>query len=287
MESKQKPYADLHTHTNASDGLKTPEELVSDASRIGLSCLAITDHDTTDGLNAGIQAGCVLGIRVIPGIEINTQWAKEEIHLLGYFIDYKLDWLQHMLIRIRDTRLCRGEGMVKKLNTLYGFDIAFEEVQQEAGSGAIARPHIARVMVRKGYVKYVSEAFDRYLGTDSPAYMDRFRLTPGEGIDAIQRAGGAAVLAHPGLLPDPRLVDRIINAGIQGIEVYHSKHSKAQTDYFQGLCRRHGLLTTGGSDWHGEAGEGGSDLGLCGVGKDAVDFLEAAAKQHNLQKNKC
>lgn len=286
MEPKPTRYADLHTHTTTSDGLKTPETLVSEAARAGLLCLAITDHDTTDGLCSGMQAGRDLGVRIIPGIEINTQWGREEIHLLGYYVDYEQDWLQKVLLRIRDARSYRGEGMVDKLNALYGLDITFEEVQQEAGGAAIARPHIARVMVRKGYTKDVSEAFDRYLGTDSPVYVERFQLTPEDGIDVIQRAGGVAVLAHPGLLPNPKLVDQIMNAGIQGLEVYHSKHTKAQTQYFQGLCRRHGLLTTGGSDWHGEAVEGGPALGRWGVDKDAVDFLEAVAKQTILQKNK-
>ncbi len=271
-------YADLHTHTTASDGLLTPTELIAYAAKKELPCISITDHDTTQGLEEGITAGIERGVVVIPGIELNTQYRGDEIHLLGYYIDFKLDWLQSILFKIREARLNRGEQMVHRLNQLYKFNLSFEDVLKEAGGGAIARPHIARVMIRLRYVANMSEAFQRFLGSHCPAYVDRYRLMPEEGIQLIQRAGGVSVLAHPGLLPKPSLVSYIIDQKIEGIEVYHSKHTQDQSSVFKALCSQYGLIITGGSDCHGELDQGMPILGSVGIGKSSVEMLKTAAR---------
>ena len=243
--------ADLHCHTTASDGLFTPLQLIQSAARIRLSAVAITDHDTTDGIEEGISAGKSWNVDVVPGIELNTQLDLNEIHILGYYIEWHSSYLQDILHEMRDVRKNRAKRITERLVELYDFDISFEEVLAEAKKGTVSRPHIARVMISKGLVKDVEEAFSKYIGTDCPAYVGRYRLTPQEGIRLIKSIGGVPVLAHPGLIPDPRLEEIMIKHGIEGIEAFHSKHSREAEKYFSELARQNGLLITGGSDFHG------------------------------------
>lgn len=244
---------DLHNHTTASDGIFTPKELVYHASAKGLAAIGITDHDTTDGICEAKKAGKNYGIEIIPGIELNAQEDNVEIHILGYYMDYNLPWFQDILTKIRDARYYRAEKMVNNLVNIFGMDLEFEDIIQKAGGKHnISRTHIARAMIDKGIVKSVSEAFEKYIGEGCKAYVKRYKLTVSEGINIIKEAGGVPVLAHPGLIGDDTIVERIISYGILGIEAYHSKHTYQQSQKYAKLAEANGLIITGGSDCHGD-----------------------------------
>lgn len=244
---------DLHTHTTASDGLLTPAELIKFAKKKSLNAIAITDHDTTEGYAETLEnTKDNNNFFIIPGIELNSQFKDEEIHVLGYFIDIENTHLQSILSEMRDSRVTRAKKIVKNLVRIYNFDISYDEVLEKAKKGAISRSHIARVLYDKGKVRNVSEAFNRYLGPKCPAYVERYRLDPKEAIELIKEAGGVAVLAHPGLLNDSSLINIYIKEGIDGIEVYHSKHTDEQTQSFEKIARKKNLIITGGSDCHGD-----------------------------------
>lgn len=269
--------ADLHSHTTASDGLLSPKELVEWAAAKGLAALAITDHDTTAGINEGISAGKKAGIEVIPGIELNTQIGSIEIHILGYFIDMKSCRLQDTLTKIRDSRDHRGRLMTERL-ALCGIKLGYDEVLRQSKGGAVGRPHIARALVALGIVDNVQEAFEKYLNPGCVAYSERYRLTPSEGITLIKESGGVAVLAHPGLLPDDSLLYSLCRMGIQGIEAYHSKHTQVQSDFYSNFANEHKLLITGGSDCHGELINGKPIVGNVTVGLSNIDAIKKVAK---------
>lgn len=278
IHGKHECFADLHTHTTASDGLLTPTQLVVQALEAGLRAVGITDHDTTDGLEEAITAGMQLGVRVVPGIELNTQVDDEEIHILGYYIHYDLPWLQEMLADIRHARWTRTKKMVENLRRMYNFDITFEEVQSEVTEGAAGRPHIARVLVKKGIVKDVTEAFEKYIGTECPAYEPRYHLPLEKGIKVIKDAGGVPVLAHPGLLKDQKYAMLAIELGVQGIEAVHSKHTPEQCKRYEDLARKHGLIVTGGSDFHGEKGDNMPQLGDIRMNCSVIEELKNLAR---------
>ena len=267
--------ADLHNHTTASDGLLTSTQLIGYAAQKGLEAAAITDHDTTNGIEEGLEAGRKYHVAVIPGIELNTQIDRKEIHILGYFINFLSSDLQGHLAKIREARKTRAEKMVKKLVEVYGFDITYDEVLRQAKTGGVGRPHIARVLMAKGIVRDVAEAFEKYLGTDCPAYVERFPISPREGIELIEKAGGVPVLAHPGLLPDPDLMDPLLKMGIKGIEAFHSKHTQQESLRYSDLALQNGLLVTGGSDCHGELYGGMPIIGDVTVGMDVVQALKS------------
>ncbi len=246
-------YADLHNHTTASDGLYTPTQLVYHAKCNGLDAIGVTDHDTTNGLDEAKIAGERFGIEIIPGIELNTQMNGIEIHILGYFIDYKVPWFQDLLRTIRDARNNRAQKMVYNLVNMYGMDLDFDEIKSRAGGREnIGRPHIARAMIDKGIVKDIAEAFEKYIGEGCKAYVERYKITVTEGIELIKRVGGVPVLAHPGIIRDERIVNEIIPCGIVGIEAYHSKHTFQQRDSYVKLAKAEDLIVTGGSDCHGD-----------------------------------
>lgn len=268
---------DLHTHTIASDGLLSPSRLIEYAYLKGLQAVAITDHDTTDGIDEGISAGKRYKVDVIPGIELNSQIDNQEIHILGYYIDKNSQQLQDVLSKMRDSRKIRTEKMVDKLVELYGFPISFDDILNQVQGETIGRPHIARMLVSKGLINNEKEAFEKYIGTDCPAYIGRYRITPTEAIELIKNAGGVSVLAHPGLLPDPGLMEKVLNLGIQGIEAYHSKHTQEQADYYSTVANSHGLVITGGSDCHGELFNGLPIIGDVFVDIEIVDELRRLA----------
>jgi predicted metal-dependent phosphoesterase TrpH len=277
--------ADLHNHTTASDGLLTPVQLVEYASQMNLSAIAITDHDTVDGIDEAITVGDIKKIEVIPGIEINTQVDSNEIHILGYFINWKSSLLQEKLTEMKSARKTRTRKMIHKLTRLYGFDITYEELINQAEDSSIGRLHIARALLSKGLVADISEAFHKYLGVDCPAYVDRYHLSPEEGIWLIRRVGGAAVLAHPGLLADENLLYYILNIGIDGIEAFHSKHTQEQERYYASIAKQNGLLITGGSDCHGEIVNGMPSIGDVTIGMVEVESLRRKAMANKM--NNC
>jgi len=276
--------ADLHTHTTASDGLLSPSELIKKSAAAGLCAVGIADHDTIDGIAEAYEASKQYGIEVVPAVELNTRFGKEEIHILGYYIQTDLVWFKKILSDIRHSRQIRARKMVDNLRRLYGMDITYEEVEIEAKDGVIARPHIARALIKKQLVTDMSEAFAKYIGNNCPAYEPRFRLTTEEGIRVVSEAGGVPVLAHPGLLSDAGLVNYVIRLGVKGIEVYHSKHTPEQCRRYDQLARKYGLLITGGSDYHGYNEAGGVNLGDVKVPYDVVDKLKkfAAESEKNI-----
>ncbi|RXZ77031.1 PHP domain-containing protein [Paenibacillaceae bacterium] len=247
--------ADLHSHTTASDGLLTPQEVVRLAHATGLAVVAITDHDTTAGVEAALAEGSRLGIEVVPGVEISTTVRGKDIHILGYYPDWKNTVWQERLGQLREGRAARNEQIIAKLNQL-GISISLQEVVESAQKTGIdesvGRPHIAGVLVNKGVVATIGQAFDTLLGTGCPAFVSVPKVSPGEAMTWIREAGGAAVIAHPGLYGDDELVEQLIQEGPVGLEVYHSDHSPEDEHRYESMARRYGLIETGGSDFHGE-----------------------------------
>ncbi len=242
---------DLHSHTTASDGMLPPRELVRLAARHGVRVLAITDHDSTDGLREAMaEAREHEPLTIVPGIEINCDVPGAEIHVLGYLIDWETEWFQHFLHAQRQERRARVSRIAERLTEL-GMPIDPAEVFALVKEGAAGRPHVARVMVKHGYVKSVREAFDRYLHAGGAANVPRRRLTPVEAVEVIRRARGVPVLAHPGLAGRDELIPELVSAGLMGLETYYPEHSAAQTALYRDMCTRLGLIATGGSDFHG------------------------------------
>ena len=242
---------DLHTHTTASDGTLTPRELVQAAARRGVRVLAVTDHDSTEGLrDACDEATRHPPLTIVPGLEINCDVPGAEVHVLGYYVDHEAAWFQEFLREQRVERAARVERITARLTEL-GMPIDPAEVFAIVKEGSAGRPHVAQVMVQRGYVSSVREAFDRYLHAGGPANVPRRRLTPVEAVRVIRRAGGVPVLAHPGLADRDEMIPELVAAGLAGIETYYPEHSVAQITAYRELCRQHGLVATGGSDYHG------------------------------------
>lgn len=277
--------ADLHTHTTASDGTERPAANVQMAFDAGLGAIAITDHDTVSGVAEALSAGRELGIEVVPGVEISTVANGQDIHVLGYYIDINNEQFLHRLASLRDTRDTRNNMIIDRLQQL-GLDITMAEVLREVENikskgDTVGRPHIAAVLLNKGYVSSISEAFDRYLGTGAAAYANPPRIEPATAIGWIQEAGGKAVLAHPGIYHDDALVEAIIHQGLDGIEVYHSDHTSEEEAKYLSLAQRSGLLITAGSDFHGE--RGGvvfhAPIGSRRIGIDVLQSLKPEKEQ--------
>ena len=246
---------DLHTHTTASDGDQTPDSLVRHAALAGLQAISVTDHDTTAGLTEALAAGSRYGVEVVPGIEISAVAEKGQCHLLGYYIDAADPRLEGRLSELRDARQERNCALVDRLNSL-GIDLTLQEVSQEAKGDLIARPHFARVMVRKGAVSNFQEAFDKYLADGLLPGISKEKLLPEEAITLIHEAGGAASLAHPNNLKRDQEatemeINRLKSLGLDGIEALYSSHTAEENARYLALAQRLGLLVTGGSDFHG------------------------------------
>jgi predicted metal-dependent phosphoesterase TrpH len=242
--------ADLHIHSNFSDGLLSPEEIVRKARDAGLTVIALTDHDTVDGISLAVAEGKKVGIKVIPGIEFTTDTKDNEIHILGYYIDYNAQWLKELLLKIREDRKNRIYKIVDKLKGL-GVNISAQEILGLAEGGSAGRPHVARMLIQKGIVKNIPEAFNRYLVRGAPAYVPHFRLTPAEAVQTIVKAGGIPVYAHPAVSSSDEIIPELMANGLAGIEVYYGKNSDAQVKHYRALAEKYGLLMTGGSDFHG------------------------------------
>ncbi len=251
---------DLHIHTTASDGSLSPREVVNYAKEKGLAAVAITDHDTTAGVKEAVEEGKRIGVEVVEGVELSVDFSGGTMHLLGYFIDPEDKELNERLRIVQRARAERNEKMVKRLNEL-GMEISLEEVRALASDGQVCRPHFAQLLVKKGYVRDIDEAFERFLCKGGPAYVEKFKFPPSEAIDFIHRAGGLAVLAHPFTLnldegPLERLVRELKEAGLEGIEVFYPDHTSEQTAFYQELAKRYDLVITGGTDYHGKVREG-------------------------------
>lgn len=244
-------YADLHIHTNASDGILTPEEVVEWAYKKKLRAISITDHDTVSGIERAIKANEIKNsLEIIPGIELNTDYNGEEIHILGYYIEYKNAWFLNILKNMQQSRYERALKMIHILNSL-NIMISMDQVQKFSKGSSIGRPHIARAMIESGYIDNIKNGFDKYLGKGRPAYVERYKLDSKQAIEIINKIGGIAVLAHPGLIKNKKIISSIINLGIQGIEVYHTKHDQDTIRYLKYISNERKLLITGGTDCHG------------------------------------
>lgn len=275
---------DLHTHTRASDGMNRPAENVKLAKEKGLTGLAITDHDTVAGIKEALLAGQELGIEVIPGVEISTRVGDKDIHVLGYFLNPDDEILLQRLISLRNIRDARNACIIENLRKLE-IDITLEDVKKGLGRAlrpdeSLGRPHIADALVRMGAAADFRDAFDRYLAEGKPGYATLPRISPEEAIIWIREAGGVPVLAHPGLYGDDDLVlDILVKGKPSGIEVYHSDHGPAEEQRYLAIAREHGLIPTGGSDYHGvrEGTVFHGDLGNRVVSNEILEQLRELA----------
>jgi len=240
---------DLHIHTRFSDGALTPEEVLSFAKKKGLSAISITDHDSVSAFPVAVERGKELGIEVIPGVELSCEVDKHDIHVLAYFFDYGNQKLLDALEEMRAARHKRAQKIVKNLNAL-GIDLHFETVLRFADGGSIGRPHIAEALLHEEFVYTHKEAFEKYLGYDSPAYEEKMQLTPYDAFELIKSAGGVSIMAHPGVTNVDSVIPGLIERGLCGLEVYHADHNNAQQKKYADICKEHKLLMTGGSDFH-------------------------------------
>ncbi len=246
---------DLHTHSTCSDGTATVTENVRLAIERGLEGLGVTDHDTTAGLDEAVAAAAGSDLEIVPGIEFSAEYQGASLHVLAYWIDPDDPELQAELTRLTDSRFRRGEMMIEKLQAL-GYDVSFERVQEIAGGGLIARPHVAKAMVEAGIVGTEKEAFDRFISDDGIANVPKHALDPVRSVALIRQAGGVCVLAHPGMwkgqgsVPDA-LIEDMAQAGMAGIEVDHPDQDAEQRAYYRAMAERLDLVPTGASDCHG------------------------------------
>ena len=250
-------FVDLQVHTTFSDGTRTPTEVVKLATAEKLKAVAITDHDTIDGVPEALAQGTRSRIEVIPGVEIGAACATGSMDFLGYYIDIASPTLESMLRRLRESREERNPRIIAKLRDM-GVDIVYDEVIEVASGSTVGRPHIARVLVEKGFARDINEAFARYLGRSGPAYVPKEQLSSAQAIEVIREAGGVPVLAHPdvvgvGLRDDlDLLVARLVREGLLGIEVMYSGYDSSITASLMRLAEKHNILTSGGSDFHGD-----------------------------------
>ncbi len=297
-------FADLHLHTHYSDGSYTPVALVREAARVKFAAIAVTDHDTLDAIPETLSAGQVFGLEIIPGVEITCRVDSHELHMLGYLLNgaWKDAGLRAVLDHSKRVREQRIKKFVAKLNEL-GVPLTLEDVVEAAvpgGStpancvrdgrryslmGTLGRPHVAMALQQRGIVASVDEAFERFLKRGRPAYVERHRMTAAEAIGHIKRAGGVAVMAHPGLNRVDDRIREMVDQRLDGLEVWHSRHSRAQAEHYLKLTEQLGLLATGGSDCHG-AVRGNALLGTVKLPYEYVEALKERAARHAAAKTR-
>jgi 3',5'-nucleoside bisphosphate phosphatase len=273
-KSPQPDLVDLHVHSNASDGVLAPREVVRQAAEVGLKAIALTDHDTVGGLPEALAAGKEFGVEVIPGVEISADFDAGACHVLGYFVDPSNQALADVLLHAREGRNVRNVEILQKLADL-GFPLTMEEVVGGSTDGTVTRAHFASAMIARRYVKSFDDAFDKYLGAGKPAYVSSVHITPAQAIEAIRGAGGLASLAHPrqlkrGSSETEEWVERLAAAGLEAIETATPDHTATYARRYSALARRLGLLETGGTDWHGRE-DAGIHLGL-GAGSMMIHY---------------
>lgn len=269
---------DLHLHTLASDGRLSPTELIQLVAKQGLETISITDHDSTEGLAEAYEAAKEFPyMRIIPGIEMSADIPGDEVHVLGYFLDYHDVEFQGMLTELRRGRVGRAQVMVEKLIAL-GKPVEWERVLHFAGDGTVGRPHIALAMVEAGYFKEPKEAFEEYLGNDGLAYYDRPKLNPTESVAMIRKVGGVPVLAHPTFMNDMEAgIASLKKEGLVGMEVYYAQYDDDTVRHLARLAREYDLIPCGGSDYHGLGNTGEPLPGTLGPPEETVKLLEDAA----------
>jgi len=266
--------ADLHVHTNFSDGTFTPGQVVEHAEKIGLSCIAITDHDTVNGIRPALEAAKGTDLEVVPGIEFTTEMDGSEVHMLGYLIDYEKKWFAEelkSLLKMREKRMVRMLECLKQK----GINLAMEDVRSVSGEGSLGRLHLAKLLFEKGHVPSVKEAFNRFIGSGKSCYVKGDRISPIDAIEMVVKLGGVPVLAHPHLMGKDEFIPKFVKAGLKGIEVYHTDQSEAAVSHYKKIAEKFGLLTTGGSDCHG-IGKGKILMGTTTVPYEVVEKLKDA-----------
>jgi predicted metal-dependent phosphoesterase TrpH len=275
---------DLHIHTTVSDGRYSPAEIVQKAAEAGLKIIAITDHDSVGGVASALEAARDFPpLKVIPGVEISTDVPQGEVHMLGYFIDYNNKELLTRLEAMRNSRKNRAQQMIARLDDL-GLAIEWRRVQEIAGSGTVGRPHIAQALLEKGYIASLKEAFNKYIGWGGPAYVRREKMAPQEAVELILRASGLPVLAHPLTVSDHEtLIAELVPDGLAGIEAYYGEFTAEEISKLVSLADKHGLIATGGSDYHGLDDNAETMLGGADVPMEAVEKLISLAEQRMLR----
>jgi predicted metal-dependent phosphoesterase TrpH len=267
-----KKYVDLHIHTKFSDGTHPVEEILEYAAGKKLKALSITDHDCVDAYPSAQELGAKQGIEVIPGVELSSEISGADIHILGYFLDVNNPQLLAKLVELKKARHVRARKIVENLNR-QGIDLRFETVLNIAGTAAIGRPHIAAALLKEELVYSFREAFEKLIGYDSPAYVEKLRMPPKEVFQLIRGAGGVPVLAHPGVTKVDERIPEFMREGLMGIEVFHSEHNTAIERHYLQYCRKNGLAYTGGSDFH-NGSQSKSEIGVPKVPYSAVESLK-------------
>ena len=278
--------ADLHLHTTFSDGRLTPTQLVELCADRGIRHAAVTDHDSTEGIGEALEAARRFrDLEIIVGVELSTDVQDSEIHLLGYFVDHEDDELQGTLSAFRDGREGRARKMVERLDEM-GLPVPWERVEELSGGGAIGRPHIAQAMVEAGYIEYPKDAFDRYLGRNGPAYVERARLTPAEAVRMVVSNGAVPVMAHPtfsvprmddeGVAELRRILVELRGEGLAGMEVYYGVYESDVVALLKSMADELGLIPCGGSDYHASGNPGEARPGDVGPPVSSVEALRAA-----------
>jgi 3',5'-nucleoside bisphosphate phosphatase len=270
-------YADLHVHTHYSDSTFSPEEVVACAKDKGLSAIAICDHDSVDGIDPCTEIGKELDVEIIPGVELTVEKEDAEIHILGYFIDYKLGWLRKKLKCTQGHRVDRIYRIVEKLGN-EGIKIGASDVFKLAGKGSVGRLHVAQALIKSGKVKTYREVFDKYIGFLKPCYVSNVRFTPQEAIGMVLEAGGVPVVAHPHTMGKHDYIPELVGCGLRGIEVYHTDHKTSAVKRYEEIAKGYGLLVTGGSDCHG-MGKGRILLGGVRVPYTFVEKLKSESEK--------
>ena len=271
--------ADLHTHTTYSDGALSPYDLIKKAKSVGLTTISITDHDTINGLDEAIEIGKEFDVEVIPGVELSANLKEMEVHILGYFFDYRSRTLLDTLSIFREERLKRAERIVHKLNGM-NIPLRMESVLANSSGGSVGRPHIATALVNEGHAESYKQAFSKYIGDGRPAFEKKAEFSPAETVRLIAEAGGLSFLAHPGRWMEDALLLQLIKTGLDGIEVIHPSHSPERVDYYRGIVNEYCLLECGGSDFHG--GMKGDDhlFGQVGIPLSTVDVMRRRLIAH-------
>ena len=270
---------DLHLHTTASDGRLSPEQLVALVVSRGLRIIAVTDHDTTDGLPAALEAARAHPhLKLISGVELSTDVPGGEIHVLGYFVDRSNAEFESFLAQMRDSRVGRGRRMVGKLAAL-GMPVPWERVLELAKGGSVGRPHVAQAMVEQGHVISIKEAFDKYIGRNGPAYAEREKLTPVEAVRFLRRTGALPVIAHPGEVDNlDAVLPELKQAGMVGMEVHYNNYPPEKMERLARMAAAHGLLPCGGTDYHALGQEGETEPGNAGPPLEVAERLMEMAR---------
>jgi predicted metal-dependent phosphoesterase TrpH len=272
-KNNENKFADLHIHTSFSDGLLTPEQVVTKAKENELAVVAIVDHDAVAGIKPAIQSGKKLGVEIIPAVELSCIVGDNDIHIIGYCLDYKNNKLINTLNDIQNKRVERAKKIVEKL-TEQGAEVEIERVLELAGNGAVGRPHIAQALLEEGHISSYDEAFWKYIGYHCPAYVPKEKLTPKDVIKLIRNFHGQAILAHPMSYNNRSTISYLIEQGIQGLEVWRPDHSENEVKYLSNLVKMNNLLATGGTDCHG--GRKGKIL----IGEIKVPYQYVTALKH-------